>query len=855
MSRKIKKWLVIFLLPTLLLTIGSKTNAEEISSRLKIPEANKIPLTISPLFKPITQGKVVSVPAEYTFQPKATAMTTVKVIDDTGDITPPRGTWKKGFAKSNMGTHPYVIATYMGLVNNKWVDVKLIPISTKNAEGFYVGLNKDNDGSIGTTARESLFTVSDTNDSEPKLTMQFIDHQTGAPIQVPGGHITYSDIDNDEWINFSSAGSEIVNAYSWSTTKLKGAIDHNTNHDLTISSEGALDVPETNKNYWVTVTYNATSSIDLQFNARQSGIAFGYHEFDELMFELSDPNKIGDTDGNIEDEAITYSIYQDVPYRSGLTALSKFAIEDSIPAALDIVSVNVFNNGGMDVTSRFTNKTIGNQVVLEGNYLMLANTAKDTYRVDIKTKLNKNENYMQYYNTSLGQLVIPNNATTKYTNSPNNESFVLNSPVAYGHIKMDIPNTPPVISLDKKKDVSTGEAYKVTGKWRDLDSQSVIIMYSVDGSPLKLGQFLENPQKGVDQPFIFEVPASELPLGNHTIKVIAADAEGLNSNIEELLLTPPNTPPIISLDKKKDVSTGEAYEVTGKWRDLDSDSVVLLYSVDGGPNKLGKFYENPQKGVDQPFTFEIPASELPLGNHTIKVIAGDAEGLMSNVEELLLEPPAVDLKISFVDENGTDIILPITQPKTVGDKIDLTADQEVLAALDEVRAKYYDLTDRPLEKFTIEATGNSVVYKFSGQLVFVSAPPKIDFGLKQTTAIAEVKAEKPEYTVPLVVLDNRANNQEWKLTVQVTDPLTSSDKTSILPDALIYKRGQDEDVLATGVTALISQQVSVKGTEFNVSKEEWEEKGNGFQFNLGKGQSRKMEEYTATILYSLGETP
>lgn len=755
MSRKIKKWLKIFLLPVLLLSIGSKVNAEEINSRIKIPEANKLPLSSSSIFKPITPGQVISVPAKYTFQPKATPMTTVKVIDDTGDITPAKGIWKKGFNKSTMSTHPYIIASHMGMVNNRWIDVKLVPLSTKSADPFFIGLNKDNDGSIAQTARESLFTISDTKDSEPTLMMQFVDNLTGNAVQLPGGHMTYGDIDNDEWMNYSSINAGLDSIYSWGTTKLKVDMFHNTSNDFTVSSEGMKDISEINKDYWYTVSYNETSSINLKFNAQGSAIIFSYHEFDELMFELAPPNKLGDTDGNVNDEEITYSIYQDVPYRSALAALSKFSIKDSIPTGLDIVSVKVFNNNNLDVTNRFTINTMNNQVSVVGNSLMLTNTAKETYRVDIKTKLNKTENYMQYYNDALGQLEIPNTATTNYTNSPNNESYELNSPVAYGHIKMDKPNTPPDILLDKNKDISTGKAYTVTGKWRDLDSQSVIIMYSVDGLPAKFGQF----------------------------------------------------------------------------------------------------YTNPKKGVYQPFTFEIPASEIPLGNHTIEVFAGDTEGLISNVEKLLLEPAAASLIISFIDENGADIILPITQAKTIGDSIDLTTDSDVLLAIDEVKAKYYDLIDWPIEKFTIENAVTKISYKFSGQLVFVSAPSKIDFGLKSTTSFSEVNAEKPIYNIPLVVLDNRANNQEWKLTVQVTDPLTTSDKSSVLPDALIYKRGKDEDILATGVTALISQQASVKGTEFNVSKEEWEEKGNGFQFNLKKGQSRKMEEYKATILYSLGETP
>lgn len=233
-----------------------------------------------------------------------------------------------------------------------------------------------------------------------------------------------------------------------------------------------------------------------------------------------------------------------------------------------------------------------------------------------------------------------------------------------------------------------------------------------------------------------------------------------------------------------------------------------------------------------------------------------------NVYKLYAEPSETKLTVKFVDEKGVDIILPIEQIKTVGEPVDLTTDQKVLDAIQEVLGKHYDLSERPIpEKFNMSIDGNTVVYKFTGQLIFVSAPPKIDFGIKSGATLAELDVDKPEYTVPLVVLDNRAGNRDWKLTVKLEEPFANvSDKTSVLPEALVYKRGTAEDVLeldslGKGKSVLITQQSSTKGVEYNVSDKEWEKDGNGFKFKLPKGRTKKLEEYKATLVYTLGETP
>lgn len=176
-----------------------------------------------------------------------------------------------------------------------------------------------------------------------------------------------------------------------------------------------------------------------------------------------------------------------------------------------------------------------------------------------------------------------------------------------------------------------------------------------------------------------------------------------------------------------------------------------------------------------------------------------------------------------------------------------------------------------------------------GVLELVSAPAKIDFGLQETGNLGRYRAENPEYdknNTPLVVGDSRATLSTWYLTAKVTKVLTSEDdSTYTLPNALKYKNDTSEEVLGLNESrTLVSHTYSmpnsietksdngekaqnlseskdatsrVAGNNgiFNVSQEEWENKNNGFILELNSTDYRKMDDYTATILFTVSDTP
>lgn len=176
-----------------------------------------------------------------------------------------------------------------------------------------------------------------------------------------------------------------------------------------------------------------------------------------------------------------------------------------------------------------------------------------------------------------------------------------------------------------------------------------------------------------------------------------------------------------------------------------------------------------------------------------------------------------------------------------------------------------------------------------GVLELVSAPARIDFGLQETGSLGRYRAENPEYdkvNTPLVVGDSRATLSTWYLTAKVTKVLTSEeDGTYTLPNALKYKNDDGEEVLGLNESkTLVSHTYSIpnsleytgnngekvqslSGSKsatsrvagsngiFNVSQEEWENKDNGFILELNSTDYRKMDDYTATILFTVSDTP
>ncbi|MEI5994476.1 pectate lyase-like adhesive domain-containing protein [Candidatus Enterococcus mansonii] len=216
-----------------------------------------------------------------------------------------------------------------------------------------------------------------------------------------------------------------------------------------------------------------------------------------------------------------------------------------------------------------------------------------------------------------------------------------------------------------------------------------------------------------------------------------------------------------------------------------------------------------------------------------------------------------DITVEFVDETGKALHTPIPVQGTIGTTIDLTKEQVIIGAIDNVLAQHYLLDKRPENEtqLLIPVNGTTVQYTFKGMLFIESSPETLDFGVKNVGIFA-TKVEKATFDAPLIIWDNRAILDQWTLTAKLESPLTSQvDANKILPDAIRYKVSEKDTVTLSKDTA---QPVTVhqhkSAGQYNIS-DEWERGDSGFQLDIPAGGIRRLGEYQATILWQLQRTP
>ncbi|ALS02679.1 hypothetical protein ATZ33_15230 [Enterococcus silesiacus] len=438
-----------------------------------------------------------------------------------------------------------------------------------------------------------------------------------------------------------------------------------------------------------------------------------------------------------------------------------------------------------------------------------------------------------------------------------------------GNIALDIsvtedggvPQDPPELTLDKEKDFSTGEAYMLTGKWKDKDSSSVELFYSIDGKPAQsLSGTILNPNKGIDELFTINLDATDIPLGNHTITVYVRDKEGNESDVQVFKLIEP-TPPIITLDQTEDKSLGVDYTLSGSFTDQESEQVTIWYQVDEQPAKATKTYPNTAINTALPYEFTIPAAEIPEGPHNIQVYAIDSEGKQSNVELFKLTEATANLIVEFVDENKNELNKSETIPGTVGvDKIDLTdkSKYNVASIISKLENDGYKLIDFPADQHEIilPAGGRVVQYVFEGQLRLVSAPELIQFGQQKYNAKV-TRVNDPIYDKDLIVKDNRTSVGRWTLTAKLTKEMTSTtDPSAVLKNAVRYVYDGDEIIIGKDTALPIMVHDTLTKDPYNIS-DTWSgtQTGDGVKLEVNPGDVKKMGSYEGEILWELAATP
>lgn len=96
--------------------------------------------------------------------------------------------------------------------------------------------------------------------------------------------------------------------------------------------------------------------------------------------------------------------------------------------------------------------------------------------------------------------------------------------------------------------------------------------------------------------------------------------------------------PVINLDDYKSEFNLETkqIDISGSWRDSDSESVKIYYKIDEQDPILLGDYANMVSGETYNFSFSLDTTSLSTENHTIKIYGIDSDENISNIEEYIL---------------------------------------------------------------------------------------------------------------------------------------------------------------------------------------------------------------------------
>lgn len=227
---------------------------------------------------------------------------------------------------------------------------------------------------------------------------------------------------------------------------------------------------------------------------------------------------------------------------------------------------------------------------------------------------------------------------------------------------------------------------------------------------------------------------------------------------------------------------------------------------------------------------------------------------------------SVTVTIEYLDEAGNNIHEPRELSFVIEGEdekyFDASMDSEIADALTNLDGQSYQLVSRPEnENRVLLDSDSTLIYRFTGILSLRSYPQKISFG-QQHLLLPFISDDKFSYDSPLIVWDNRKteNNQSksWELTATLIRPLTSEiNPTSILYDALYYQTS-DKNIklpLVKDQAQIIKKNKSILNQpEFNLSQE-WDDKKEGLALQLFSKEVDQEGDYSATILWKIGDLP
>lgn len=140
----------------------------------------------------------------------------------------------------------------------------------------------------------------------------------------------------------------------------------------------------------------------------------------------------------------------------------------------------------------------------------------------------------------------------------------------------------------------------------------------------------------------------------------------------------------------------------------------------------------------------------------------------------------------------------------------------------------------------------------AGLLEFVSAPDEVSFGkdikLSSKTTTHKVKELQGQQ---LVVQDFRGEGNQWQMSVEILEDLTSEDSEDKLLESLYYMT-DDKEIIINSESQVIKKQTTSTDTPVNLSNDWSESKGLALKLKPGIA---KAKQYKGSIQWSLRDVP
>ncbi|MGE7691712.1 hypothetical protein ACQKMI_21250 [Lysinibacillus sp. NPDC097214] len=383
------------------------------------------------------------------------------------------------------------------------------------------------------------------------------------------------------------------------------------------------------------------------------------------------------------------------------------------------------------------------------------------------------------------------------------------------------PDVAPEIHLDNDGEY-TDNGYRVTGTWKDKDSNSVSLYYKVDGGELtKIGDY-ENTKLNTDVSWAYTIPIDKVEKGlDHDITVYIIDEDGQQSDIEI------NIRPALTIIEQVFNEDGTEIKDIPPGETLRYEILVDAGYISDDTGTYGEVITITQKYDTH---LEEPTN--------LKVIDENGQEIDKATATYTASPNEIIVK------------LPTDLPRSTKVKVTYNAKVNEEAAEGESVIGQVTVSVKYSTGDAVNQTSNEVKVVIIGVLKFNSAPQVIGFGEKLTISSRDQTYPLIKVDTPLTVKDNRplSRNPSWTMTAELERPLTKEGTDSTL-DGLYYHYGRNVSHLTKDASVQIYKKDTTNREVVNIS-DTWKSDGDGLYLEVKAGTA-KAGIYEGTIKWVL----